>query len=239
MDRVKRFDHFYEQYRVEVSEADYVYQRAGLWLTANGLVGTALAALVTGAPGSRFSVDVTQPTSAVVSILTALALFMATAFMGFALFPRKYGRFSLPHEILAFRAAYRTDLERAGYPADHREAAESETMFEELSKVLAEKTKRNARINENRHRALGRSSVLTLVALGGIMILLAGAAVGAARARGVKPMPIDNTSASERPPSPPPSSPPESGTQTRGDPSPPQPPPPSSPPPSGSMTKGG
>lgn len=250
MDRPKVFDHFYDQYKVQATEADYLYRRAALWLTADGLIATGLTALATGDPSRRFGVNITEPTAAVVGIITAAALALAFVCMGLALFPRAYGQFSLPHEILAFRVMYRTDLEKAGYPTEHREAAESETMFDELAKVLAEKTKRNAELNESRHRMLGRSSVLTFVAVGGLMILLTSAVVSTARTQartlppgqGTSIMPNENTSgSSDRPPAPPPSAPPASGTQTRGDPgaSRPPAPPPSAPPPSGIMTKGG
>ncbi len=251
MDRPQVFDHFYDQYKVQATEAEYLYRRAALWLTADGLIATALTALATGDPSRRFGVNITEPTAAVVGIITAAALALAFVCMGLALFPRGYGQFSLPHEILAFRAMYRGDLEKAGYPAEHREAAESETMFDELAKVLAEKTKKNAELNESRHRMLGRSSVLTFVAVGGLMILLTSAVVSTARTtqapslplgQGTSIMPNENTSgSSDRPPAPPPSAPPASGTQTRSDPgaSRPPAPPPSAPPPSGIMTKGG
>lgn len=104
MDRSKLFDHCYDQYKVQMSEADYLYRRAALWLTANGLVATALAALATGGPTRRFGLDISEPTAAVVGILAAVALATAFVLMGLALLPRDYGRFSLPHEVLIFRA---------------------------------------------------------------------------------------------------------------------------------------
>lgn len=184
MDRNQAFDHFYDQYKEQVSEADYLYRRAALWLSANGLVGTILAALATGSPGRRFGVDIAEPTAAVIGVLTGASLLGAFVLMGLALFPRRYGRFSLPHEIIAFREMYRGDLERAGYPPEHRRAVESEITFEELSKVLAEKTRLNAELNEMRHRLLGRSSMLTFVAVAGLMIMLSSAVVSAPRVQG-------------------------------------------------------
>lgn len=250
MDRTMVFDHFYDQYKEQATVADYLYRRAALWLTADGLIATAFTALATGDPTLRFGVNITEPTAAVVGILTAGAIAFAFMCMGLALFPRAYGQFSLPHEILAFRTMYRTDLEKAGYPKEHREAVESETMFDELAKVLAEKTKRNAELNEARHRMLGKSSVLTFIAVCGLMILLTSAVVSTARTQaqvipsgqGTSIMPNENTRESiEPPPPPPPPVPPASETQIRGDHgvSRPPAPAPSAPPPSGIMTKGG
>gem|GEM_PF-2684134 len=116
-------------------------------------------------------------------------------------------------------------------------------MFEQLSSLLAEKTMRNAELNEARHRMLARSSICSFTALIGLMILLTSAVVSSAHSqvlalpstRATPTMPNQN----DRPPAPPPSAPPTSGTQTRGGGTRPPTPNPSSPPKSGTMTKGG
>lgn len=181
MNSAKLFDHFYDQYKVQVGEADYIYRRAAVWLSGNGLIATAIAALAVGDSGSRFGVDIAEPVAAVVGAVSTLCLLGAFVLLGIALRSRSYGRFSLPHEILQFQSMYRDDLERAQYPMEHREFAESNTVYVELCKVLAEKTKTNAEINEARHRLLGWSSMATTFALVGLVVLLAASALRTVR----------------------------------------------------------
>ncbi len=221
------FDHFYDQYKAQTAEADYIYRRAALWLTANSLVGTAIAALATRGPDRRFGIDISEPTAMVVCGLSASSLALAFACMGASLFPRSYGRFSLPHEVLTWMQEYRTELDHGKYPPEFRDDAVSDVLLDELAKVLAEKTKHNAKLNELRHRMLGRSSVFTLGSVLGLMLLLCAAVVGATgNTKGVvSPSPSEAqmlntvTTTSDqgpRPPAPPPSKPPGSGTITKG-----------------------
>lgn len=225
------FDHCYDQYKVESVEADYLYRRAAVWLSGDVLLATVITALATGKPIDGFRVAISDPTTTIVVGLTCLSLAIAVILLGVSLFPRTYGRFSRPDEILAFRDLYRKDLAQANYPEAFRAGAESEVLLSELTKVLASKTASNFQINETRARLLGSSSLATLACVGGVIILLLSATWSATTRQPEQSMDTENKAVggaaqgttasspaggSERPPPPQPSSPPPSGTMTKG-----------------------
>ncbi len=172
MDDSRFFEFCFEAYKYERDEADRLYAKLPLGISANVVIAGAVGFLLTGDYFEWLFTRIDAFAFYAFAAISVTLLVISSVFLGLSLIPRKYGLLSLPHAWQKFRAdaearirgtEYRySEEEVAAYVAQHSRTM----MMHQLCSLLCV----NREINSRRTRSFVWAMRFTLLSLGAVLL---------------------------------------------------------------------
>lgn len=160
----------YDQYKQEMSEAEGLYQKAGVILVVLPLVGTVMVTLGRLDILGLCFVRVDAFLFYLAFLVASLALAASTLFLFLCVYPRKYKTLASMDVWQQWRENYQKFLrEKEENPGDDPAVLDA-AMFVNLCPRLAEAQPINAEINEKRRTQFKRSVLWAAIAFGAVGI---------------------------------------------------------------------
>jgi len=161
----------FNQYELEMKEAEGIYQRGGVMLIVIPLLSAAVFKLGRIDILSLLFVRVDTVIYYFAALIAIIALAISIAFLFWCIFPRKYKTLANMNVWKKFRDDYHEYLNRnnSNQTPNNKEATNIAT-FEEIFLKLIEAQPVNAEINEKRSKAFKRSMLMAVIALAAIVL---------------------------------------------------------------------
>lgn len=161
------FELCYDQYKLEMEQADAIYQRAGVMLVALPILGAASLSLgridLVARAFERVDVFIFH----VVTLATLAGLATSIAFLFICIYPRRYESLASTDAWHQWREDYQNHMnEHSGDAEKVAGEALDQATFEQICPRLVAAQPINARINETRRIAFRRSVMSGAVAVG-------------------------------------------------------------------------